>query len=125
MKATFRFALIDILLLVALAAGIIGAFKGFWFPGQPNNPWLFGALYLCVLTVATLLAAYLRNPARIPILGAVIFGWLYLILILRMDSKDFTMAHNFDYAVKVGLAFFALSALATHLGFRIFNNKSR
>ena len=120
----FRFSLLDTLLFVALVAGGFGAFKGLAVERAPWQPWLFCALYLSVLAIVTALATCSRPPTRIAFLGSAIFGWVYLILVLRIDSelagKENNSYERLDYACKVGLAFLALSALATYLSFRLF-----
>jgi hypothetical protein len=109
-----RFNLLDLFLLVAIAAGAFATYRAFWNPQLANHHQLLLGLHLAVVSLATAGVFSDRPIIRWRCLAMAIFGWSYFAFVLQggfgveTASEAELLARN----AKVGLAFVALTGLA-------------
>jgi hypothetical protein len=123
-----RFGIVELLLLVAMVAGILGVFQTWWLPGLPNADLLLGVFITCVSTAS--IGAYdQRAVSRQAMLGIAFFGWVYLVFIWQWrfgNVGTFTRsdADNLAYNIRIGFALALLTGLAVHLVTRLSRPRS-
>jgi len=118
-----RWRTIDLMVLVLLVALALAAYR-FFYAGRSGVPWRFVfSANLAVLTLATLASFYGVPPWQRVCQSYAIFGWLYLVLILRLGLFENTLqaARGSQDQAAMGMLFGLMCALAAYLLPRLTN----
>lgn len=116
MNPRLRFSLWNLLAIIALIAGGLGIHRAFWDAGLSNYQIYLG-VYLAVFSIATVWVFSPLPPVRNSQLVFVVFGWLYLLVVLRAGFGIATMSDAIWLCeqAQLGIALAVLSAIAGHL----------
>ena len=111
-----RWRIAHLLLLVVAAAIVLAVHRSLWGPTWLNARIVFGAYLACI--VAASIAAFQSVPRwRRPWLGYAVFGWSWLVLVLRhyLGMVPDVFATNLITLSILGVALGVLCAVASHL----------
>lgn len=111
----------QLLAIVALVAGGLGIYRAFWDPTLSNYELYVGG-YLAIFSIATVWAFSSAPPIRRSLIVFVVFGWVYLVVVLRAGFEIATMQDALWLArnTQLGLCLAALTAVTGYLAFSVF-----
>ena len=114
-----KWSIRQLLMLVATVAVALVVLRICW-----NELYLTFTVYLLLIALSIVAVIRFRNAIRAGFAGAAIFGFLYLICVLKagLPFKDFSAFMEFNRNTEMGMEFLALSFLSSTLVASVISN---